>query len=201
MTAQVSVGETDDPTFIALLNSIRQSVTHSIAPEQLWVIQIDNWFDDKWLCFSGIGIVDFPLPAHGIGEHGALEEFRQEKLTFPPFTPNRVLGQWSYTRQGDSYTERQLIKLPHSSKRQPSERNLQRRVEEFNDSSVFIWYSSNTVANDRGSVMVYAVDRKTEAWFASFVRKSDWALHATKGVSREEVQRLLDGRSWAADSP
>ena len=197
MAAHITVGEADDPRFIELLNCVLRGVIESSKPEQVWLIHIDNWFDDKWLHFSGIGVVDFPLPAHGIGDYGALDEFNQEKVTFPPFTPNRVLGQWSYVRKGDDhYAEVPLARLPHPTERKRSGGNLQRRVQDFTESGAFIWYSANSVANGRGSLMVYAVNHgKVESWFASFVRKEDWKLHSTKGVSRAVLQQFLNRSS------
>ncbi len=61
MTMQIGVGETDDPYFIELLNRLIRALVIRVAPQQLWIIQIDNWFDHKWLRFSGIGTVD---PVH-----------------------------------------------------------------------------------------------------------------------------------------
>jgi hypothetical protein len=59
MPINVPVGETDDPYFIVPLNSLVNGLVKSEAPEGIWIIQIDNWFDQKWLRFSGIGTVDF----------------------------------------------------------------------------------------------------------------------------------------------
>jgi hypothetical protein len=188
----VPLGDTDDPYFIQVINAACTSIVESSLPDEVWVIQIDNWFDHKWLHFSGIGVVHFPLPALGIGELGALDGFHQERLTFPPFSPNRVLGQWSYARAGNGYSESALKSLPHSSSRHPSETNLHRRVQDFSSSAVFIWYSTNTVANGRGSLMVYtSLSGTVGAWFAAFTRNSKWELKATKGISREDVQQIL----------
>jgi hypothetical protein len=57
MAIQMSAGETDDPGFIEMLNSILSGLIGDHAPQQLWVIQIDNWFDHKWLGFSGMGLM------------------------------------------------------------------------------------------------------------------------------------------------
>jgi len=65
MKTQVAVGETDDPGFIAVLNSLVQGLISNRAPEQLWIIQIDNWFDHKWLRFSGMER-RIPLASSGI---------------------------------------------------------------------------------------------------------------------------------------
>ena len=62
MKTQVAVGETDDAGFIALLNSLVQGLILNRAPEELWIIQIDNWFDHMWLGFSGMGAVASNTP-------------------------------------------------------------------------------------------------------------------------------------------
>ena len=99
-----------------------QGLISNRAPEELWIIQIDNWFDHKWLRFSGMGGVASPFRVGGlVTPYDSVKvEFYQDKVTFPPFTPNRVLGQWSYTRIGDDYREAPFPALPHSSKRQHS---------------------------------------------------------------------------------
>jgi len=190
MMIQLAASGTDDPRFIELLNSLVRGLLADQTPEKIWIIQIDNWFDHKWLKFSGMGAVasDFPTP----GYETVKAESYQEKVTFPPFTPNRVVGQWSFVRQGDDYTEAPLPALPHDTERQPSEMNLRRRVQDFSQSACFVWYSGNTLANGRGSVMVYNITaNQLGCWFAAFSRERAWALHATKGASRGDVQKLL----------
>jgi hypothetical protein len=193
MSIQVAARETDDPQFIVLLNSLVRGLIEKDAPQELWIIKIDNWFDHKWLRFSGIGMVDFQFPAFMHRYDGALDEFYQDKVTFPPFTPNRVLEQWSYVYTDGQYVESPLRVLPHSSEKKPSEANLHRRVEEFSRSALFLWYSAKTVANGRASAMVYkVVANRVDAWFAAFHRQKGWKLYATKGTSRDNVQQLLD---------
>ena len=191
MLAKIQAGKTEDPFFIALLDSLLGELVRRRAPENLWIIKIDNWFDHKWLRFSGIGAVDFQFPAFMGKFDGALDEFYREKLTFPPFTPNRIMAQWSFARTGKHYVE-VPAKVPHRLEKQPSETNLQRRVQDFSSSASFVWYSANTVANDRGSLMVYNVAPDGfECWFAAFVRRGEWKLRTTKGISRTKVEELL----------
>ena len=193
MPVQIAAGETDDPQFITLLNSLVCGLAEKDKPQELWIIQIDNWFDYKWLRFSGIGVVPFQFPAIMKRDDGALDEFYQDKVTFPPFTPNRVLGQWSFVRIDDHYAEAPLRVLPHQSEKQPSETNLHRRIEDFSRSASFVWCSTKTLANGRASVMVYKVAfGRVEAWFAAFNREQGWKLNATKGMSRDDVQKLID---------
>jgi hypothetical protein len=176
--AEVRAGNSDDPSFIELLNALVRGLTSRHAPDQLWIVQIDNWFDHKWLRFPGTGT-----------------KFPQDKLTFPPFTPNRVAGQWSYLRVGDHYTEAPLAVLPHPTKKDPIGAHLQRRVQQFSRSACFVWYSASTAANGRGSVMVYRVaDDRVECWYAGFNRKNGWKLHLAKGASRNDIQQLLNAK-------
>jgi hypothetical protein len=190
MTDQIVAGETDDPSFIELLNSLVDGLLADLSPERFWIIQIDNWFDHKWLRFSGNGAIASTIPLDRWDTVKA--EFYQDMLTFPPFTPNRVLSQWSYVRTAAGYKETTFPALPHETKRQPTNANLHRRVQDFDSSASFLWYSSNTLANGRGSVMVYNSESdRVGCWFAAFKRQQEWALHATKGASNSDVERFL----------
>jgi len=187
---QIAPGETDDPSFIDLLNSLVSGLLADHAIEKLWIIQIDNWFDHKWLRFSGMGAIASEIPVDRYDTVKA--ESYQEKVTFPPFTPNRVMSQWSYLRAGADYIEAPLPALPHATERRHSEMNLRRRIQDFSRSACFIWYSANTVANGRGSIMVYRIEaEELGCWFAAFNRQPEWVLQATKGASRNDVQKLL----------
>lgn len=59
---QVVAGENDDPGFIRLVNLLIAGVVNRYSPLQLWIIHIDNWFDLKWLRFSGYGLVASNIP-------------------------------------------------------------------------------------------------------------------------------------------
>ena len=78
---------------------------------------------------------DIPTP----GYETVKAESYQEKVTFPPFTPNRVSSQWSYVRLGDDYLESPPPVLPHNTERQHSETNLRRRIQDFSRSACFVW--------------------------------------------------------------
>jgi hypothetical protein len=90
MAAEILSGISDDNDFIKLLNSMVRRLLIQESPKQPWIIQIDNWFDHKWLGFSGKGVVDFQFPEYMKRFDAALEEFYQDKISFPPFNPNRV---------------------------------------------------------------------------------------------------------------
>jgi hypothetical protein len=190
MPAEIVVGEADDPYFIGLANRVVSGLLARDKPEKVWIIQIDNWFDHKWLKYSGYGLIASNIPMDRYDTVKA-ESF-QEKVTFPPFTPNRVLGQWSYQKTGSDYKEFVSPRVPHGNRRRFSDTNLRNRVQDFSDSALFVWYSSNTVATGRGSVMIYkALDGSVDCWFVSFSRTPEWKLAATKGVSQHAIQTLL----------
>jgi hypothetical protein len=193
-------GLTDDNDFIDLLNSLLNGLIVQQPPEQLWVIQIDNWFDHKWLRYSGSGSVGSNFPANWSYSFmdrfvSVKEQFWQDKLTFPPFAPDRVVAQWSFQQSDKGYVEASVPKLPHTNSRRRSGFNLHRRAEEFASSASFVWYSGNTLKNGRGSVMVYNIGPPPNpvCWFAAFRRDSVWTLERTKGVDKEHISRLLTG--------
>jgi hypothetical protein len=82
---------------------------------------------------------------------------------------------------GDDYREAPFPALPHSSKRQQRPMNLQRRIQDLNRSACFVWYSANTVANGRASVMVYNIGANgLECWFAAFNRREGWKVQCNR---------------------
>jgi hypothetical protein len=176
---------TDDPVFIEVIRRTIERLDQDADPDEVFVIKIKNWFDHKWLKFSGIGRVYFDnLASQPQVTHAAM--FR-EKITFPPFTPNRVLLQqrWAYD------TTKPRRAPHHTLQRESSSWNLQRRVTQFANSALFVWFSSGTKSNDRGSLMVYQVKgQEVETWYASFRRTEVWKLDRTKGISKESVESV-----------
>ena len=199
MAISIPSGLTDDNDFVHLVNALLNGLLIQQSPEQLWVIQIDNWFDHKWLRYSGSGTVASPFPANWDSSFmdrfaSVKEQFWRDKLTFPPFTPERVVNQWSFQRSSGAYVEAALPKLPHRQSRSRSHSNLNRRVENLAESASFVWFSGNTLKNGRGSIMVYSVGRdEPVCWFAAFVRKPSWILERTKGIDQERVLGFLIG--------
>jgi hypothetical protein len=175
----------DDPAFVQLVAKIVDSVDADDV-RHLVVVRVDNWFDDKWVGFSGKGRVPFEgiSPSHpGV----SLDPFRQDQITFPPFSPKRILRESRFTTNG----EKPLRGRIHRRVRQSSTYNLQRRVKDFSDSLVVVWFASATEENGRGSVMVYESQRGgVDCWYASFRRDGDvWKLARTKGIGRASVLR------------
>ena len=193
MALKILTQSNDDPQFVELVShTISGLVTHT-SPEEIFVVQIDNWFDHKWLKFSGIGRVRFDSQYLDIDT--ALDEFWQDKITFPPFTPNRVIKEYFFPRDGSGGYSLSTIAPPyiHSRRRASSYKNLHRRVADFSGSAIFVWFSSNTRSNRRGSLMVYEVSiSRVHTWYAAFSKEDEWEVLRTKGITREQVQSLIE---------
>jgi hypothetical protein len=199
MPIRIPSGLTDDNDFIALMGTVIGGVLAEGQADQVWLIQIDNWFDHKWLRFSGNGSSASWMFA-GVPSFGSIAQrfdsvknpFFQSKITFPPFSPGRILGQWSFLKSGHEYIEFPFPSVPHKTEKVRSESNLHRHVQDFTGSACLVWYSGNTIANDRGSLMVYTVrDSQISSWYAAFQRREGWSLSKTKGISGAEILRLM----------
>jgi hypothetical protein len=145
MAISIPSGLTDDNDFTQVLNALLNGLLAEQAPDQLWVIQIDNWFDHKWLRYSGSGTVSASkvFPADWTSSFldrftSVKEQFWRDKLTFPPFAPDRVVSQWSFLHSKGTYIEVPLPKLPHGASRRRSHSNLNRRVEDFVQSASLV---------------------------------------------------------------
>ncbi len=179
----------DDPQFVESISRIISGLIKGSFPEEIFVVQIDNWFDLKWLNFSGIGRVGF----WGEYRDTALDEFRQDKITFPPFTPNRVVEEYYFRRdENGDYSLSTAATYIHPMKQASSCENLHRRVADFANSAIFVWFSSNTKSNGRGSLMVYEVsDYRIHTWYAAFSKGEEWRVLQIKGITREQIQSLM----------
>jgi hypothetical protein len=177
MKMKLDMTPEDDPAFVRVVASIVDSVVSECTPEIVTVIHIKNWFDSKWLNFSGKVL-------------GALGVWKDE-LTLPPFNPNRVLCQTVLRLSAGEY---QPIEAPPLHVVQPSAENLSRRVERATDSGAFAWWSSNTVANGKGSLMVYTqIGDLSSAWFLGFHKKAEWEISKKVGIPDALIKKYMGG--------
>jgi hypothetical protein len=192
MNLEILTNATDDPAFVELLKQLIAQLVCEEFPEQIFVMKIDNWFDHKWLNFSGIGRVGF-FEHFRLERDTALDEFSQDHVTFPPFTPNRVIGEYYFLRneRGEFLPS---LKAPfvHERKLAPSADNLHKRITDFASSALFLWVSSNTKVNRRGSVMVYEVKGPdVHTWYMGLSKEDDWKIAQTKGIARDQAMSLI----------
>lgn len=91
----------DDPEFTSAICSLVATLSRETALSEVFTIRIDNWFDHKWLRYSGMGRVKFYQSEFLLSRSTALDPLTQHHLTFPPFSPSRVIEQ-RYWRRGDA---------------------------------------------------------------------------------------------------
>ncbi len=184
----------DDPTFLAVVDKIIAAFILRDHPQDVHLIHIDNWFGPKWLRSSGKGVVAFPH-GYAAGIVSALDDHYQDKLTFPPFTRNRIVSEHYFCRAADGvYQEQCPTHLAHRRRWRWKEQNVHRRVASFSNSGFFAWYSSGTAANDRGSLMVYwSHDGAASGWYSGFMRRNGWHLDKVSGIDRELLAAWVGG--------
>jgi hypothetical protein len=179
----------DAPQFIELVSRAISGELEARAVRGLFVVRIDNWFDHKWLYYSGKAAYD---------PDTALDEFHRKgrQSWFPPFTPNRVIAQECFRiDQYGSYVLEEDGRI-HSPAKARSSTNLLNRMTTHNNSCLFVWFSSNTLANRRGSLMVYrAIGKIITSWYSSFSFDGDWRVAQTKGISRQNLLGWLTPRT------
>ena len=190
--------QNDDPEFVELVKRVIAGCINDSFPNTIIVVQIDNWFDYKWLGFSGRGRVGFPSVGN-FDLDTALDEFRQDQITLPPFSPSRVIEEYYFQREvNGEYSARDPLIYLHQKELAPSSQNLQKRIVDRFDSAVLLWFSSNTKQNRRGSVMIYEVKgREVNSWYAGFAKEEQWRVLQTKGIPMDQVQSLIENESEA----
>jgi hypothetical protein len=186
---EIRIKPNDDPQFVELVSRMISGIVTDKFPEEIFVTHIDNWFDHKWLNFSGIGRVGF----FGTYRDTALDPSWQDKITFPPFSPKRIIEKY-YTKRDETGDFPPLVKSHylHPKWRASSCENLHKRVADYADSALFVWFSSNTNSNGRGSIMVYEARGGVYTWYISLSKSEEWGVVNTKGITREQFQSLIE---------
>jgi hypothetical protein len=170
---------TDAEGFVNSVNRVINGALVARKPENVWLIQIRNYFSPKWLGFSGKAL-------------GAIGTW-QDKLTVPPFVPNRVLDQRRFTRSAGSYLP--VPEAPPIHTNRSSSNNLGNRIERLGPHPMLCWYSSNSVANQRGALMVYSVNEEApNAWYVTLSQSAGWAPTVLHGISGSEYESLANAK-------
>jgi hypothetical protein len=177
----LSVGsmQNDDANFLALVNRIARHIIQQFHPADVFFVRTDHWFDHKWLGFSGNVL-------------GAIA-VSNNRLTIPPFVPNRVVSQETYSLdQGKGsygHTNASPLHLDQTSKD-----NLTRFIDRITKSGLFVWFSGGTLQASSGSIMVYIIAGDSQSsWYASFQRGTTWQINRVSGLSKSELEHLADG--------
>jgi hypothetical protein len=164
--------EHDDLAFLQLAQRIVNGAVATLGMREVYLVQIDNWFDFKWLGFwSRWG-----------------KEKELTTLFVPPFNPNRVRSEkhliWDADRsQFASATHKKPLH-----RRQPGRRATHAvPLDRFSNSAAFIWYSGNSVINRAGCLMLYLSGAEAYAWYASFRKEEQWKFHDENRIARREL--------------
>lgn len=177
---ELKATESDDPQFVRMVSQILNGEMNCYKPNEIYVVHLDNWFDHWWNAFAAV-----IYPQLGV--------WRADKLTKPPFNPNRVISQ-SYFRL-DKVTKTIYIKgeAPPLHTRRSSYWNFHDRLKDLTHSGLFIWYSGNTMTNGRGSLMVYHIGSEEPIyWYVSFLKKKEWQVNKAKNISKIAIDGLLN---------
>lgn len=182
---KIKILERDSPAFIIILDEIINRIIVRDDIAEISVVRIKNWFDHKWLNYSGKGVIHYKMTTHP--DEVALTDFWKEKITVPPFNPNRVLSELSFHKHatGNKAFDKALHRWQRSSE------NQNNRIKTKSANGLFIWYSSNTEENQQGSIMAYrVVGDNVDTWYASFENKDGWKVIKTKGINIDELKDL-----------
>jgi hypothetical protein len=194
-----------DREFLEIVDTVAARAMDEMDCCDLFLVQIDNWFDHKWLGFSGMGRVPSPFPFLSMVPAGAGQKdrfysvpasFWKKAISVPPFTPNRILSRMHFQRSHSGDFIRCEDPLPQrQGESMRGTVNSARRIQEISDSGVFLWYSSNASQNGAASILIY-ISKANGVWpiFVSFRFKAGWRVHLTKGIRREYFESLLSDR-------
>jgi hypothetical protein len=184
MVVELSLSEQDDQRFVDIVKSIVASLIDTYEPDNFYVVKVDNWFDYKWLFFEGKKL-------------GAVPVHMNNPIIVPPFSPNRIKQQISF--KVDSNGDYEDSKEPPLHFKQPSEKNLKRKLFKDDKASFVLWWSGETKSNEKGSVMLYRQIENVskyptsgiDFWYVSFIHGEEWKIHKTKYISPNIIEELI----------
>ena len=172
--------EIDDIDFISKVQILTNQIIKDLNPNEVYLFKVNNWFDTKWLNFTGKIL-------------GALGTWNyDDDSRIPPFSPNRIIEQGYYELNELKTYDKQKSNL-QIHKKQSAENNLNRRIIDFSDSAVFVWYSSNTKKNGQGSLMVYPVENeKCQPFYIGLRKNKDWDIINAPGTNKKMLESYLE---------
>ncbi len=185
---KIKIEEGDAPEFIEMVNKIMEAMIFKYNVGEVAFVKIKNWFDHKWLNYSGKTVVLFDF--HGLKGFydSALENVWRDKITIPPFNPNRVIYSKFFRKKETG--NRKIEKKIHQWR--ISTDNVHNRVVNYTTDGLLVWFSSNTAINQKGSLMVYRSQKdQVHTWYASLENIGEWRITKSKGVKLDELTICL----------
>ncbi len=189
VTEFTSTLQGDSAEFMKKVQALVVGVARDYEPARLYVVRIDNWFGPKWMHFAGKFTAgkDFYVGVH------------KTTLHVPPFVPHRVVAERVFA--GPNYDE--TVARPPLHIECTSMLALTRRIADVDKEAAFVWFSSESEAQKRGSIMVYLPfasapttshryeRRRTGAFYVGLSEhEMGWEPAMLRGISRGEVEHL-----------
>lgn len=189
VTEFTSTLQGDSAEFMKKVQALALAVARDYEPARLYVVRIDNWFGPKWIHFAG---------KVSVGKH-FYAGIHKVTLHVPPFVPHRVVTERIFA--GPNYDE--TVARPPLHIECASMLALTRRIADVDKEAAFVWFSSESEVQKRGSIMVYfpaastpptsrrRERRQSGAFYVGFSeRESGWEPAMLRGISRGEVEHL-----------
>ncbi len=184
---EIKFDNTDAKGFKVIVATIVSNLIKTFDPDEISIVRIKNWFDHKWLNYSGKQILKYDTKPHP-GIPFALEPYWNKEITVPPFNLNRVLSESVHRIKGISNVlfEEVLHKFQWSTE------NRNNLISRRTNNGLCIWISSNSETNKQGSLMVYQIkDSEIQSWYASIQESNGWKVNKTKGIDKNQIQLML----------
>ena len=185
---KIQFDNTDAEGFKKAINVLLKNLIRTINPDEISVVRIKNWFDHKWLNYSGKQIQKYDTTSTPDIPF-VLEPYWNDQITIPPFNPNRILSEWIYRKGGN---KNRVFEEPFHQFRRSTENN-NNLISGKTNNGLCIWVSSNSEVNRQGSLMVYQIkDSKVHSWYISMEEKGTWKVTKVKGIDKNRVLQMLD---------
>ena len=169
----IDCADDDAPEFVADASTIIGNIASRFTPAAFIIVKVDNWFDHKWLNFSGKAL-------------GAVGTWNEE-LTVPPFVPNRIV--WEREFSLPDGTEIENSSPLHVSV--PASEAAGRKVSRVVPDAAVCWISGNTNVTAQGAIMTYIPTSNSHwAWYAGWRKSHSWSTAMLKGISATEFADL-----------
>jgi len=177
--------ELDDKCFLTKIESLTNELVKDLVPEEVFVIKVDNWFDKKWLNFTGKVL-------------GALGTWNYDsEARIPPFSTNRIIKTTHYKvdKLGNYFQTNQKKEIHQ---KQSAEKNSNNRIVNISDSAIFIWFSSNTLKNEHGSLMVYSIQNNDcQSFYVGLKQLNNWKITSCLGINKKVIEFYLSRNETA----
>jgi len=200
VTEFTSTIEGDSAEFMEKLQALLVGAARDYDTARLYVIRIDNWFGPKWMHFAGKFTAG---KGAAIGVHKSI-------LHVPPFVPHRVVGERVFA--GPNYDK--AVTKPPLHIECTSKVALTRRIAGVDKEAAFVWFSGESKAQRRGSIMVYlpvasnpVASRRNErrrsgAFYVGFSqREMVWKPAMLRGISLGELAHLEESGKTSTHDP